>query len=123
MAERWTGRFLVHVFFFAFFAFFTRFVSRINYGVSKGLPSNHRQWLIPFAIQLVPAGIFFLGIWYIRESPRWLMGRNRRDEAIDNLAVSRNSLDLEMTPQLIFIAYSGSASLTLRNNILSRRLI
>jgi hypothetical protein len=87
--------------FFAFFDFFTRlcfFVSRINYGVSKGLPSNHRQWLIPFAIQLVPAGMFFLGIWYIRESPRWLMGRNRRDEAIHNLAVSRNSLGFEVAP-------------------------
>ena len=66
-------------------------IYRINYGVSKGLPSNHKQWLIPFAIQLVPAGLFFLGIWYIRESPRWLMGRNKREEAIANLAVRHNS--------------------------------
>jgi hypothetical protein len=67
------------------------FVFRINYGVSKTLPSVHKQWVIPFAIQLVPAGMFFLGIWYIRESPRWLMGRNRRDEAIANLAVCHNA--------------------------------
>jgi len=100
MAEWWTSRFLVHLF-FAFFVFFTRlyfFISRINYGVSKGLPSSHRQWLIPFAIQLVPAGMFFLGIWYIRESLSWLMGRNRRDDAIANLAVRRNFLDFKVAP-------------------------
>jgi hypothetical protein len=77
-------------FLFAFFAC-SYGTYRINYGVSKGLPSSHKQWLIPFAIQLVPAGMFFLGIWYIRESPRWLMGRNKRDEAIANLAVRHNS--------------------------------
>lgn len=60
----------------------------INYGVSSDMPAGHEQWIIPFAIQLVPAGLFFLGIWYIRESPRWLMGRNRRDEAVANLSVS-----------------------------------
>lgn len=62
----------------------------INYGVSENMPAEvgRRQWIIPFAIQLVPAGAFFLGIWYIRESPRWLLGKNRRDEAIANLSVS-----------------------------------
>jgi len=57
----------------------------INYGVSKTLPANHKQWIVPFAVQLVPAGIFFLGLWYLRESPRWLLGKNRREEAIAHL--------------------------------------
>jgi len=59
--------------------------NRINYGVSKTLPANHKQWIVPFAVQLVPAGIFFLGLWYLRESPRWLLGKNRREEAIAHL--------------------------------------
>jgi sugar porter (SP) family MFS transporter len=57
----------------------------INYGVSETMPANHKQWIVPFAIQLVPAGVFALGLWYLRESPRWLLGKNRREEAIANL--------------------------------------
>jgi Sugar (and other) transporter len=46
---------------------------------------SHKQWLIPFAIQLVPAGLLFAGTFAIKESPRWLMFRGRREEAIKNL--------------------------------------
>ena len=28
----------------------------INYGINKTLPPSHSQWLIPFAVQLIPAG-------------------------------------------------------------------
>ncbi|PBP15566.1 quinate permease [Diplocarpon rosae] len=57
----------------------------INYGVSTTLPANHEQWIIPFAVQLVPAGLMFLGLFLIKESPRWLMTRNKRSEALRNL--------------------------------------
>ncbi|CAL3970548.1 unnamed protein product, partial [Diplocarpon coronariae] len=30
------------------------------YGINKTLPSNHTQWIIPFAVQLVPSGMLFL---------------------------------------------------------------
>jgi hypothetical protein len=46
---------------------------------------SHKQWLIPFAIQLVPAGLLFAGTFAIKESPRWLIFRGRREEAIKNL--------------------------------------
>jgi hypothetical protein len=49
------------------------------------LPSSHKQWLIPFAVQLIPAGLLLIGAVFIRESPRWLFGRGRREEAIKNL--------------------------------------
>ncbi|KAI1333910.1 general substrate transporter [Xylariaceae sp. FL0016] len=57
----------------------------INYGVSTTLPANHKQWIIPFAVQLIPAGMLFFGALWIRESPRWLFLNNRREEAMANL--------------------------------------
>ncbi|GAA5861662.1 hypothetical protein JCM1840_005224 [Sporobolomyces johnsonii] len=62
----------------------------INYGVTQHIKPGHVQWLIPFAVQLIPGGLFALGIpFFIKESPRWLITRNRRDEAIKNLCYIR----------------------------------
>ena len=57
----------------------------INYGLVENMAPSHKQWLIPFAIQLVPAGLLFAGTFAIVESPRWLIFRGRREEAIKNL--------------------------------------
>ncbi|KAF7939294.1 uncharacterized protein EAE97_007374 [Botrytis byssoidea] len=57
----------------------------INYGVSTTMPANHRQWIIPFAVQLIPAGLMFAGLFLIKESPRWLMSRGDRATALKNL--------------------------------------
>ncbi|KAI0595603.1 general substrate transporter [Biscogniauxia sp. FL1348] len=57
----------------------------INYGVNTTLPANRTQWLIPFAVQLIPAGLLFFGTIWIRESPRWLFSAGKREEAIKNL--------------------------------------
>ncbi|KAJ5114258.1 hypothetical protein NUU61_000017 [Penicillium alfredii] len=57
----------------------------INYGVSETMPASHRQWIIPFAIQLIPGGLLLGGALLIKESPRWLFFRGRREEAIQNL--------------------------------------
>lgn len=57
----------------------------INYGVSETMAPSHRQWIIPFAIQLIPAGLLFAGATVIKEPPRWLFMRSRREEGIKNL--------------------------------------
>ncbi|KAK2774018.1 hypothetical protein FQN53_003883, partial [Emmonsiellopsis sp. PD_33] len=62
----------------------------IQYGIAETLPYGNKQWLIPFAVQLIPAGLLLIGAAFITESPRWLFLRGRRDEAIKNLCWIRN---------------------------------
>ncbi|KAI3404175.2 qutD [Candida oxycetoniae] len=57
----------------------------INYGVDSTLPPGKNQWFIPFAIQLIPSGLFLIGSLFMKESPRWLMQVGRDQEAIKNL--------------------------------------
>jgi sugar porter (SP) family MFS transporter len=57
----------------------------INYGVDQTMAPSHEQWIIPFSIQLIPAGLLFIGAFLIKESPRWLFQRGRREEGIRNL--------------------------------------
>lgn len=51
---------------------------------------SHKQWLIPFAIQLIPAAGLFFGSLWLRESPRWLMFKGRRQQALDSLVWIRH---------------------------------
>lgn len=53
--------------------------------MAQTLPNSHKQWIIPFAIQLIPAGFMLIGSSMIRESPRWLFFQGRRAEAVQNL--------------------------------------
>lgn len=57
----------------------------INYGLTQTMAPSHEQWLIPFAVQLIPAGILFCGALWIRESPRWLLTKGKRAQALKNL--------------------------------------
>ena len=48
------------------------------------------MWIVPFAVQLIPSGLLFIGSFWLRESPRWLMSKGRREPAIKNLCWIRN---------------------------------
>lgn len=42
------------------------------------------------AIQLIPGGLMFIGLFFLKESPRWLMRQGRYEEAHASLAYIRN---------------------------------
>ncbi|KAJ5407920.1 hypothetical protein N7509_001803 [Penicillium cosmopolitanum] len=43
------------------------------------------QWRFPLAFQCIPGLILAGGIWFLNESPRWLMEKDRHDEALATL--------------------------------------
>jgi sugar porter (SP) family MFS transporter len=77
----------------------------INYGLSRTMAPSHKQWLIPFAVQLIPAGLLLIGSFWIKESPRWLLTKNRREKALQNLCWIRNlaSEDLYIVEEVAFL--------------------
>ncbi|KAF1959621.1 quinate permease [Byssothecium circinans] len=62
----------------------------INYGLQETMAPSHTQWIIPFAIQLVPAGCLLAGAIWMKESPRWLFTKGKREQAMKNLCWIRN---------------------------------
>ncbi|KAF9477819.1 MFS quinate transporter QutD [Pholiota conissans] len=61
----------------------------INYGINLHVPKSNKQWLISFAVQLIPGGLLCIGALFITESPRWLASRERSEQALQNLAYLR----------------------------------
>jgi len=61
----------------------------LDYGVAKHIAPSTRQWRIPIAIQLVPGGVMLVGLFFLKESPRWLAKNDRHDEALASLAHTR----------------------------------
>lgn len=66
--------------------------------MDETLPPSHKQWLIPFAVQLIPSGLLIIGALSVKESPRWLFSRGRREEAIRTLCWIR-----QLEPNDIYI--------------------
>ncbi|ORZ10793.1 and other transporter-domain-containing protein [Absidia repens] len=65
----------------------------IAYWISYGTymkQSDDISWVLPIAFQLVPGGLLLLGLHLIPESPRWLIYRNRYDEALEIMALLRS---------------------------------
>lgn len=49
------------------------------------------QWRIPIGFQLVPVGIMFAMLPFLKESPRWLATKHRDELALKNLAWIRKT--------------------------------
>ena len=66
----------------------------IAYWLGYGLRNNTTEfrWRFPLAFQVVPIIILLLTVWTLPESPRWLISKRRRTEAIEILAKIRGDL-------------------------------
>lgn len=58
----------------------------IAYGCAVGV-SGPAAFRICWGIQAVPGLILFIALWFFPESPRWLAGKERWEEALDTLAM------------------------------------
>jgi len=61
----------------------------INYAASNNISEGHTQWLLAFAVQLIPGGLLMLGAPFLIESPRWLMSRDRKESSLACLSSLR----------------------------------
>jgi hypothetical protein len=68
----------------------------IAYWLGYGLRTDTTsfRWRFPLAFQLVPILILLITVWFLPESPRWLMSQGRRDEAVEILAKIRGDVPL-----------------------------
>jgi len=66
---------------------------RIDYGTNyiggSGDGQKDAAWLVPLALQLVPAVLLGVGMLFMPFSPRWLVHHNREEEAKDVLVSLR----------------------------------
>ncbi|KAK9368872.1 general substrate transporter [Lipomyces kononenkoae] len=76
---------------YGFSVFFGIMISYwIDYGTQQTLsPEGHNQWRVPMGLQLVPGALLFIGVLFIKESPRWLIKRGHRDKGLNNLSYIR----------------------------------
>lgn len=51
------------------------------YGANLHLSSSNLNWRLPLWLQMLCPGFVCFGIWFLPESPRFLMAQNRREEA------------------------------------------
>ncbi|TPX07829.1 uncharacterized protein E0L32_010516 [Thyridium curvatum] len=63
----------------------------VNYGVDRDMdPARDIQWHIPVAVQFIPAGLLLISMPFLIESPRWLVAKNRGEQARRALSWVRN---------------------------------
>ena len=58
----------------------------LDYGVSLHIPTSTKQWRVPVGVQMIPGALMLVGLFFLRESPRWLLRKGRHQKAIEALA-------------------------------------
>ncbi|CAD0083812.1 unnamed protein product [Aureobasidium vineae] len=61
----------------------------ICYGVQRNMASTSSQWILPFAVQLIPGVLLIIGMFFVTESPRWLAQHKSREIAAHTLCKLR----------------------------------
>ncbi|KAL1623038.1 hypothetical protein SLS56_008449 [Neofusicoccum ribis] len=57
----------------------------VDYGVQVNMGNSNSQWQIPVGMQILFSGLLALGMFTVKESPRWLAKKDRGEEALANL--------------------------------------
>jgi len=94
----------------------------VNYGINNHIKTlSTAKWRVPFALQMVPGVILLAGILFQNESPRWLVEKNRFQDAAKALATVRGKAidDKDVVQELdeIMLDFQGHEKLPLRAQI------
>jgi len=91
----------------------------LNYGVALHIEPSTKQWRIPVAIQLIPGGFLLIGLFFLKESPRWLAKQGRYLEATASLAYMRREEvdDIEIVKEIAEIRASIEEELALTEGV------
>ncbi|KAI9256905.1 general substrate transporter [Sporodiniella umbellata] len=66
----------------------------VAFWAGAGTEIHHSSWRIPIGIQIVPAAVLFVGVFFLPFSPRWLINKGRNEEALAVLARLHSNHDL-----------------------------
>jgi sugar porter (SP) family MFS transporter len=61
----------------------------INYGAQLHIKGN-AVYIVPLALQMLPAVLLFIGMFFCNESPRWLARQDHWEKATKVLSITRN---------------------------------
>jgi len=81
------------------------------------------QWRVAVGAQLVPAALFLLFVWFLPETPRYLLMKNKDDKALSNLAKVRQKEKTDEGVAAEFNAMSSKLKVELADGICSWREI
>ncbi|KAH8651404.1 general substrate transporter [Xylariales sp. PMI_506] len=97
----------------------------LDYGVSLRIPASTKQWRVPVAIQLIPGGLMLIGLFFLKESPRWLVKAGRHEEALQSLAYIRNrgATDPEVEQEFAEIRASAEEELAASEGVTWRECL
>lgn len=73
---------------------------------------DDRSWRIPLGILFIIPTIMLCAVWYIPESPRWLLQKDRPEEAIANLRLLRQGKFTEEEIQQEYREFQGTLNAT-----------
>lgn len=94
----------------------------VNYGMNQNVQGlNDLKWRIPFAIQMIPGVLLLVGILFQNESPRWLVEKDRVDDARAALSHVRGKPEQDSTVehelQEILNDFRGRKKMTLTQQL------
>lgn len=85
--------------------------------------NGQRAWRWMFWAEAIPAGIFFLLMWFVPDSPRWLMQKNRKTSAVKILKrIGGEHYSAETTSEIEASIASSKQKLKL-DSVISKRFL
>ncbi|KKK11869.1 hypothetical protein P175DRAFT_0515712 [Aspergillus ochraceoroseus IBT 24754] len=83
----------------------------IEFGLSQ-IPESTTQWRVPLALSLFPSLVILLSVFFLPESPRWLVQVNRVEEASHSLAALKGTSPTDESVRLEIAGIETSLEMT-----------